>query len=166
MAAALAFMMACSSSNELSRSKAKSLIDESTFATDKPRCIKITEAEDHLATDAGYWQHLPGNFGHDELLLTNKGDLVFDGEGGKVVNSTVCPKGSVKRQVAEITGIVDASLGSGAQVKIAEFTWNWDVSSLGDEKSIFKDQTPYKGEAYFMHYDDGWRLKDVKRTGS
>ena len=153
------FMVACSStsSKELTRSQAKSVIEASNMlSTNAKLPLDQTDVENGLK--AGYWIKKDTIFG--ELLeLTPKGRKYFTSFEpqieGRIVNCMKPPK----LYISEVTGITDAPGSVDGNLKVVEVLVG--ARFQGDMNDITKvlSVSPIKAEFVLRRYDDGWRVQ-------
>jgi hypothetical protein len=171
---------ACAASNELTRAKAKELINERlkkigsencTFEIGKLYVGRYPNLEQALAApdqfsrlrkflvDNGLleakWLGLENGVAVVSFSLTGKAMPYKSGEFGKNVDMRVCD-----RQVHEVTGInADGSFA------VAEYTWipaNPTPFAKGWREAfgtVSCDAGPQKDSAEFQRFDDGWRVR-------
>lgn len=162
------------SSTELTRSKARQIIDSSPEFSKPNQVVSYTldgqEIQKGMAQD--FWRRRE-TWGRGELVLTNSGSTFFVSAlldlGETKATVTLSP--TSRRLVKEVTGIADApalSGGSGAPntLKMVEFTWDWDDKSFPPGLKAFLGKlgkpSPANGSAILRLYDDGWRLEHVR----
>src|ERR1022692_495928 len=167
-------------SKELTRSKAKAIIEQGDSYAAKKRKLFINLAEGNTLVK-GHYARWSDRFGqHFSLTLTEDGKRYFEETGGEamlaaayieasglVVNDPnlptvgmslyIEPKQPIKESVIEITGI--ASSGDQNVMKV-DYRWQWDISGqpdkLTDAIPTLKDKS--NDTAMFKLYDDGWRI--------
>jgi hypothetical protein len=161
-----------SQSKELTRSKAKEIIDKVASqptitqiiltADQALRMQKLGEkANDSFA--AGSWKVcLPDP--SDVRIAT--GDFVLC--QGAVPSEVTWQRPGVLVQLKkpttwtllEVTGISDAP--NAQNEKIVEYTWQYDISSFAKETKDALQFSPRPGKALLRLYDDGWRFVEFR----
>src|SRR5260370_27423235 len=145
-------------SKELTRSKAKQIIESSDLYKLGDQKVVITREEAITLVNHGYaaWQ----GFGLYKLVLTETGKRYFKSASGETMMVDnpftapfiVVPKTPLRPTVVEITGITDDQDNS----KKVEYRWKWDTSDLPEEvKSLIPSLTQIHHEqTTFKLYDD------------
>jgi hypothetical protein len=172
---------ACSSSKELTRNKAKTLIEASKNY--QPVRLTLLEPEIKAALASKYLTIFTVSSGYNMLtrgpLFTRayvkvmpEGEKYFDcpcktaqqfeagAQWGRCPITTVA---TVQPHVIEVTGITDVpdAMGGG---KLAEYRWNYAYDSLPSEiRKPFESRQPQAWTAKFRLYDDGWRLEGLNQ---
>jgi hypothetical protein len=161
VAVALINLVSCSNTKELTRDKAKKMLESSERFT--PKQVELVIASDtvNCGRQLGLWYNT-GPWGN--LLIGPKGTqdiqtILADGRGG----GRFTLKKAYKRRIVEITGIREQpNPFGGGNMKVAEFTWVYDMD---DWPAVIKTCIPKmsnaKGRAMFALYDDGWRIEQV-----
>ncbi len=161
----LLLFVACNStsSKELTRNRAKSVIEAS--AQFRANDIKVTldQRDVEAGIKAGYWVKKNSLFS-DLLELTPLGHKYFTSFepqiAGRVVNCVRPPK----PYITEVTGISDAPGSVDGNLKIVEFLVN--IKFEGEMNDITKvlHFDPTKSSVTLRRYDDGWRMEQVIAT--
>ncbi len=178
---ALVGITACSSSKELTRGKAKSLIEASNGY--QPAHLSLSQQDLKAALADKYLAILTVSSGYNMLTrgpLFTRSYYNVSPEGEKFLSCPCktaqqfeagaqrgqCPittVGTVRPHVVEVTGITDIpdAMGGG---KLAQYRWVYDYDSLPSEirKSLAPPQ-PQAWSAKFRLYDDGWRLEGLNQ---
>ena len=158
---ALVVLMACGcSSSELSRGKAKDIIQASDKFQSKKQLVYLAPEEVADCIKQGYLVWYSGFV--QRLQVTEKGKQFFESATGEAMGglqtqpSGVTPIVPMRLKVIEVTGLRDGEKGS----KIAEFTYQYDTKGVPRELQnlIFKQNPIDKGKADLALYDDGWRF--------
>ena len=164
-------MVSCRGSKELTRGKAKDLINASDAFKPQEGKLRLTEQEVQSGVAAGYWQEQPlmrGFPGYDLWSMTPRGHRLFVGfEEPQIAGRiTVNTREHLKREISQVTGITQMTGLSGtpeSSEKEVDFTWNWDCHESPPEVQQFcKDQPALQGAALLKLYDDGWRVEAVQ----
>jgi hypothetical protein len=149
----LLVLTGCGSSKDLSRGKAKDLIQNSQRFRNfdyRYNAVQLSPDQCGKLISSGVWK---GGDTFNEL--TDKGRLLVESIY-KGVNHSCTLIGNAKwtRHVVEVTGIADAPFG--ANVKEATFTWEWKYpDELKDDLGVLM------GESFtypLQLFDDGWRV--------
>ena len=156
------FLCSCGS-KELTRSKAKHIIESSDLYQVKQQRVLITrnEAIDLVGRKYCSWQ----GFGVARLILTPAGKQYFTSVSGEAMISynpftaplIVVPIKPLRPTVVEITGITGIAIDS----KVVEYKWKWESDSQPDEiKQILPSLVVvHEEKVAFKLYDDGWRVR-------
>jgi hypothetical protein len=165
------FVAGCGPSKDLTRDKAKDLLD-SALVPEQDVNVFLSPSEFIAGKRLGLWGE--SDPGITFYAFTPTGATYFDDRG----LTRYCPSGCViplktpvKPHVIEVTGIADPPFANGNEpVKIVEYTWNYDWSTLPDPlKQLFSNAPeavnpmsgqpgPWKGHRVLQLYDDGWRV--------
>lgn len=150
--------VACNSS-ELTRRKAKELIESSqSFRSGFP-VVSITADEVGCGIREGFWTiGAPGALGMGNLYLTPKGSQDFSVLVGDPSGANIGLSKRVERKVVDITGITTPTGASDRRAVEFTWTWNWDAYP-GNVKTCIQKGKPGTDRAFLKLYDDGWRLE-------
>jgi hypothetical protein len=130
--------------DEITRSKAKSLITISNEMSIVKSEVALHKTGNKKGIEQGMWTN--------RKQLTSQGNTYF-----KAVNySSVNLLKPVDINL-EITGITNALLGQ--DIKEAQFKWNYINTPSVVKRYVVAGGS---GVAYLRHYDDGWRLEEIK----
>lgn len=169
---ALALLLGCSHSRDLSRSVALGVLNSSAKFTPAGPDFGLTPQQVSCGLKSGLW--VPGKakplvafyLGVAPYILTSKGRAVIT----EIAPNVAYPSGAqgtlaVRRRTAiEITGISDYQSDSyrGKQV---DFTWRWNADDMPDSlRACFPTAlSTHHGTALFRLYDDGWRVEQIVR---
>jgi hypothetical protein len=150
-------------SKELTRAKAKDIIEASDLYKLGKKRVMISAEEVNKLTSSGYltWE----GFGVQNLSVTKAGQQYFESASGHMMMFgmpgidpfTVVPVTPMRPKVVEITGIA----GESPNIKAVEYRWQWDSSTQAQElKTILPALTAITAEKVIMQlYDDGWRAQ-------
>jgi hypothetical protein len=160
----LAFVAtACNPSTELTRSRAKRIV-EGTKDYSEPLPAQFTlDAENvRKGIQLGMWTEQKNIFGGSFPILTPGGKKLLADSSFAFGQLSITTLVKTKRNVLEITGITDAPeivSGGKGTAKIVEFTWSWDIDPLPrDLKILLGKVTAAQRRALLRLYDDGWRF--------
>jgi hypothetical protein len=164
-----AFFAACNS-KELTRAKAKKIIESSDLYQLKPQRVYITRDEAINLVNHKYclWQ----GFGVFQLSVAPKGKPYFQSAGGEPMTFAnpftealfVVPVKPLRPRIVEITGISEGADGT----KIVEYQWQWDASTQVPKvtEMLFTPVAVHEDAATFKLYDDGWRITQWGRKST
>jgi len=158
---------------ELTRSKAKKLIESSKQFSPAIPSFKISKEGMEIGIREGMWEQSPGGI----LDLTDKGKtfiskfsphykggiFAFAETPGRLIpeNCDVTLSNPCERQVVEITGITDTERNT----KLVNYNWGWkwvDIPDMIKQCLGGIEPRPSEGRAEFRLYDDGWRLEGLQ----
>jgi len=152
----------CSGSRELTRGKAKQLIEESDTFKPRQAKVRLTEEEVKSGLKSGYWQEQQtflGMFG-SVLVLTPQGHALFAGFEPQIQGRILDIRDPATMEVLQVTGITDVD---GPDQKQVDFMWNWNFrDSRPEVQQFFQNYPAQRGQAIFKLYDDGWRVEGVQ----
>lgn len=160
-------MLACSSSNDLTRTKATELIDAKIWGG-KPEHLVLVPTPDEMreGQTLGLWkeENVPVQMtrglaagitlGYQtKIVLTDYGKkfLTFDSQERLITVAQIRP-------AIEITGIADMPM-SGGGVKEVEYTVDWWSQMPSEVKGIFMKRKSSRQRVIMRMYDDGWRIE-------
>jgi hypothetical protein len=156
------FLCSCGT-KELTRSKAKHIIESSDLYELKQQRVPITrnEAIDLVARNYCAWQGI----GVAHLILMPAGKQYFTSVSGEAMISynpftsplIVVPIKPLRPTVVEITGITGIAIDS----KVVEYKWKWESDGQPEEiKQILPSLVvAHEEKVVFKLYDDGWRAQ-------
>lgn len=166
----LAGSFGCSSSNDLTRARAKDLVNKYFEAHPDKYFIwggtvqhPITLSHDELEAGrtAGYWKvNSQGWIGN----LSPAGTALFGPHGNFNIGNTFFLSEPRRAYVVYISGISDAPILDGPKgtVKIVDATWRYDLSELPQQiTTMFESHKAQPFHALFKLYDDGWRVEKL-----
>lgn len=152
----------CSSSRELTRGKAKQLIEASDAFKPRQAKVRLTDEEVKSGLKSGYWkeqQTFLGMFG-SVLVLTAQGHQLFAGFEPQIQGRILDTQEPATMQVLQVTGISDS--GDPGQKEV-DFMWNWNFhGSQPEVQQFFKEHPAQRGQGVLKLYDDGWRVEGVQ----
>jgi len=152
LAPLLLLIVACSSSKELTRSKASALINaKPDFATTKVLPVE-PHTFDKMIADKLFVQ--PGSGQWWQPSQETRAYITSLSNGGYALAKPL------SRSVAEIDGI---SPGPDEGTKVASFTYHYnDVPPFISQHAAITSDKIFHAEALFKTYDDGWRVEEVE----
>jgi hypothetical protein len=157
IAGLIAMSFGCGGKGQLTRGKAKDLIERSEGF--KPtQTLRNDGTRANKGVELGFWVHDP--WSSEGFKLTAKGSSYFGG----VNRAEVSMLKPVSRRFVEITGMTAAPGFSPDVAQSVTFTWKWDFDGYPPEVSDLiqgPTPTPNNGEAVLKLYDDGWRVENV-----
>jgi len=150
----------CATSSELTRSKAKAIIESSKEFTELvPAELFLDFGDIERGRKLGYWREGRDAY-YEGLQLTPTGQRLFTlskdfSAAGERALITVA---KTKRQVRGVTDITEVS---GAPGKSVEFLWFWNLDGLPKEVREFVGAhvEPSFHTAILKRHPDGWRVE-------
>jgi len=152
--------------SELSRSKAKNMLDSSEHFTHiQVPGFDVSQEIVDCGMQAGLWESPASTFRKLRVTPKAAGEYRISGPMSNAPGNITLTK-AVKIYVVAVEGIRDKPNTEGKQ-KIVEFTWSfvfddWPASlkpcMLDEAKRKRQHEADGKDQAEFTLYDDGWRL--------
>jgi len=163
----ISFVGGCSASNNLTRDKAKKMMESSKEFQTQSNAVRLDDADIKRGEAAGYWHEDKEAWVMRYFAITPEGKRLFGGWVSGRPDQILNLPYKLSRHVVEVTGITDEE-GSNGHEKLVTFTWNWNFDGMPPEvKQFFQNYPPRKYCAEFRLYDDGWRLeKYVSEEGT
>ena len=159
---AILLIAGCSSSNTLSRGKAKDILNASYKSNAAPAALKPTPDEVKALVSQGMISVTNNVFCRCQIpaVLQHGKSFLSGWQGAPATGGfyliTAQP---LKTHVVEVTGITDAPGDSSGHEKVVEYTAAYDFDNAPSEfKTIFKDYPAVALSQKIKLYDDGWRM--------
>ncbi len=159
-------LLACASSQELTRSQAKTLMEKKmseggitqiTVVWNREQALKGIGGPDIAVARPCIPNATDVRVSLGQLALCQgflPADVSWQHPGLLVIL-----KKPIRRTLTEITGITG---GDNTNEKIVEYSWQYDLSNLTQESQDELRQGPQVGKSLFRLYDDGWRFVEHK----
>jgi hypothetical protein len=143
-------VVGCGKSTDLSRPKAKEIIEAAPIFKSGPAVVRLTPDLLAKGEQEGLW---------NGAFMTPKGERIFSGWGPE--SNVIKMRDNMSRSVIDVTGISASPFGeSDEKSKWVNFTWNWNLKDLSPEAQQFLgNYPPRKYNALLKLFDDGWRLE-------
>lgn len=170
---AILVLLGCKRNQELTRSTANELIAQSARFSPVVPTLELTSAELQCGLKEGLWiktgrnRNLLDSMFAFHLEVTEKGKAGFNklspSYSERYAASVTLSK-QYAREVVDVTGIADYSPPlEGWTGKEVQFTWRWNWDQFNDlAKKCLTPRSDEKGRAVFRHYDDGWRVEQIR----